>query len=80
MLQNSISNFMKTHRSIISDLFLGINYNIIQCSDCGGINIYDCFDIERKVNLNNTIYGNYCKRMSQNCKCTIVVTGPEILI
>ena len=47
------------------------------------VNIYDCFDYDRKVNLmygENSMYCNYC-RQNSNCKmCTNLITGPEILI
>ena len=47
------------------------------------VNIYDCFDYDRKVNLmfgENSMYCNYCK-LNTNCKmCTCLTTGPEILI
>ena len=47
------------------------------------VNIYDCFDYDRKVNLmygENSMYCNYCKQ-NTNCKmCTNLITGPEILI
>jgi ubiquitin C-terminal hydrolase len=47
------------------------------------VNIYDCFDYDRKINLmygENSMYCNYC-RQNTNCKmCTCLTTGPEILI
>ena len=47
------------------------------------VNIYDCFDYDRKINLmygDNSMYCNYC-RQNTNCKmCTCLTTGPEILI
>jgi len=47
------------------------------------VNIYDCFDYDRKVNLlygENSMYCNYCKQNS-DCKMhTCLTTGPEILI
>jgi len=47
------------------------------------VNIYDCFDYDKKVNFmfgENSMYCNYCKQNS-NCKmCTCLTTGPEILI
>ena len=47
------------------------------------INIYDCFDFDKSINImneDNNIYCHYCKN---NCNCmmsTNLVTGPEILI
>ena len=47
------------------------------------VNIYDCFDFDRKVDLlygDNSMYCAYCKQAT-NCKmCTCLITGPEILI
>ena len=47
------------------------------------VNIYDCFDYDRKLNLmsgENSMYCNYCNQ-NTNCKmCTCLTTGPEILI
>ena len=47
------------------------------------VNIYDCFEYDRKVNLmsgGNSKYCNYCQRNSNYLMCTSLVTGPEILI
>ena len=47
------------------------------------VNIYDCFDYDRKVNFmygENAMYCNSCKQ-NANCQmCTTLTTGPEILI
>jgi len=47
------------------------------------VNIYDCFDYDRKVNFmygENSMYCNYCKQNSTCKMCTNLITGPEILI
>ena len=47
------------------------------------VNIYNCFDYDKKINIldgANTMYCNYCKRTCSNSMCTILTTGPEILI
>jgi len=47
------------------------------------VNIYDCFEYDRKINLmsgENIMYCNYCKRNSNCYMCTSLVTCPEILI
>ena len=117
MFNNFTSNFKKTHKSIISDLFYALNYNITQCSNCktvsynyqiyfflifpleevrkyklmnnNGLNnknevdIYDCFEFDRKVNYmtgDNAMYCNYCKQTYNSSMCTYLSTGPEILI
>jgi len=113
MFNNFKQNFASENKSIISDLFYGINCNITKCGFCNvniynyqiyfflvfpleevrkfknnnslnnSINIYDCFDYDRKVNLmygENSMFCNYCKQ-NANCQmCTCLTTGPEILI
>ena len=47
------------------------------------VNIYDCFDYDKKVSImtgNNSIYCNYCKINCNGSMFTYLVTGPEILI
>ena len=47
------------------------------------VNIYDCFDFERKVNFmngDNAMYCNYCKQTCNSSMSTCLTTGPEILI
>ena len=47
------------------------------------VNIYDCFDFNRKVYLlydDNSVYCNYCKQITNYKMCTCLTTGPEILI
>jgi len=110
MFNNFAQNFILENQSIISDLFYGINCNLIQCNGCNtifynyqiyffiefpleevlkfknnnnSINIYDCFDYDRKINLTNDeniVYCNYCKNNCFFRMCTYLTTGPEILI
>ena len=47
------------------------------------VSIYDCFNYDRKVNLmsgENSMYCNNCKKITNCCMYTNLVTGPEILI
>ena len=47
------------------------------------VNIYDCFDYDRKVNLmygENSMYCAYCKQNTNCNMCTCLTIGPEILI
>ena len=47
------------------------------------INIYDCFDYDRKMNITNDenyMFCNYCKNNCIFRICTYLTTGPEILI
>ena len=125
MFNNFANNFMNQNKSIISDLFYGINCGINQCGNCGiktynyqkyfflefpleevlkfklsninnfnfnfnnnnynnnVVNIYDCFDYDKKINIlsgNNSNYCNFCKCTSSSSKCTVLTTGAEILI
>ena len=113
------SNFMAENKSIISDLFYGINCNITNCGGCNTqtfnyqtyffivfpleevrkfkfgnqfynfnynnnfVDIYDCFNYDNKINSmsgDNSMYCNYCKNTCRSSMCTILTTGPEILI
>ena len=47
------------------------------------VNIYDCFDYDRKITTmmgNNSIYCNFCKKNCNGFMFSYLVTGPEILI
>ena len=122
MLNNFMENFKATNRSIISDLFYGVNCGMTQCS-CNSlsynyqtyfflvfpleevrkykfsnsnqfnnfnnlfnnneVNIYDCFEYDKKITFmtgENIMYCNYCKKTCNSSMRTILTTGPEILI
>ena len=54
---------------------ININYD--------SVNLYDCFNYDRKQNImsgDNSMYCNYCKKTSDSCMYTNLVTGPEILV
>ena len=54
------------------------NYNMIN-----SVNIYDCFNYDRKKNLmtgENSMYCNNCKQISSCYMYTNLIIGPEILI
>ena len=47
------------------------------------VNIYDCFEFDKKVNFltgENSMYCNYCKQTCPSSMCTVLTTGPQILI
>jgi ubiquitin C-terminal hydrolase len=47
------------------------------------VNIYDCFDFDKRYNYmdgENAMYCNYCKLTCGSTMCTYLTTGPEILI
>ena len=122
MLKVFTDNFIKTNRSIISDIFYAMNCNKTQCGNCqtisynyqiyfflifpleevrkfrlsnpalnpnsmylpnNTVDILDCFNFERKLNFmggDNAMYCNYCKQTCQSSMCTVLTTGPEVLI
>ena len=47
------------------------------------VDIYDCFDYDKKIGVmdgDNSMYCNYCKMTCPSSMCTLLTTGPEILI
>ena len=47
------------------------------------VDIKDCFDFDKKINIMsgaNAMYCNYCKQTCQSTMSTVLTTGPEILI
>ena len=127
---------MANNKSIISDLFYGINWNITQCGGCkyqtfnyqtyffivfpleevrkykqnnlnnygqynrfqfnqmnynnfnnnynsNEVSIFDCFNYDKKINFMsgaNAMYCNFCKNTCNSSMCTLLTTGPYILI
>ena len=118
MFKNFIQDFTMNNKSLISDLFYALNYNMTQCSNCNvvsynyqiyfflifpleevrkfklmnnngfnpnnnEVDIYDCFNYDKKSNFmtgDNSMYCNYCKQTCNSTMCTYLATGPEILI
>jgi ubiquitin C-terminal hydrolase len=59
------------------------NYQYNFNNNLNVVDIYDCFEYDRKINLmsgENAMYCNYCKRNANCYMCTNLITGPEILI
>ena len=47
------------------------------------VSIYDCFDYYKKINImsgENSMYCNYCKRTCNSSICTLLTSGPLVLI
>ena len=47
------------------------------------VDIYDCFNYDQKISFmsgDNAMYCNYCKQTCPSNMCTLLTTGPEILI
>jgi len=60
-------------------------YNLTKHTNANNsiVDIFDCFEYERKINQmtgDNAMYCNYCKRTRPSIMCTTLVTGPKILI
>ena len=78
---NNQLNF--NNNNIMYNNFINMNNNNNFMLNNKTVNIYDCFDFDKKVNLmsgNNAMYCNYCKL---TCDCTMqtyLVAGPEVLI
>ena len=57
--------------------------NNINYINVNGVNIYDCFEYDRKINYmtgDNSMYCNFCKSQQECYMSTNLVTGPEVLI
>ena len=55
---------------------MNFNYNNV-------VDIYECFEYDKKINIMsgaNAMYCNYCKQTCQSSMCTVLTTGPQILI
>ena len=58
-----------------------MNYNNIMNNN--EVTIYDCFEYDKKPNImsgQNMMYCNYCRQTCNSSMCTLLCTGPEILI
>ena len=58
-------------------------FNIINNMNINEVNIYECFDYDKKCNImsgENSLYCNNCKINCNGSMMTYLVTGPEILI
>ena len=47
------------------------------------VNIYECFEYDKKITYmggENAMHCNYCQRTCNSSMCTLLTTGPEILI
>ena len=57
--------------------------NYINSRNNNEVDIYDCFENERKINYmtgENSMYCNYCKTVTNSMMYTYLVTSPEILV
>ena len=72
---NFNNNFTNSNNVMMSNFVNNANNNMVD--------IYDCFNYDRKVNFmmgDNSMYCNYCKQTCPSSMCTNLTTGPEILI
>ena len=59
------------------------NFNNINNNQNNIVDIYDCFNYDKKINImsgSNSIYCNFCKINCNGSMVTYLTTGPEILI
>ena len=64
-------------------LYLNNFFNFNNKNQNNIVNIYDCFNYDKKVNImsgSNSIYCNFCKINCNGSMTTYLTTGPEILI
>ena len=58
-------------------------FNNYMINNDDSVNLYDCFNYDRKQNImsgDNSMYCNYCKKTSASSMYANLVTGPEILV
>ena len=63
--------------------FNSFNSNFMNSNNNNEVSIYDCFNYDRKINVlsgSNSMYCNFCKNTCSSSMCTVLTTGPEILI
>ena len=67
--------------------FNGFNNNFMTNFTNNGnnniVDIYDCFNYDKRINFmtgDNSMYCNYCKQTCGSQMCTVLTSGPEILI
>ena len=73
---NGNGNFNNNFNSLMTNNFSNnANNNMVD--------IYDCFDYDRRINFmmgDNSMYCNYCKQTCGSQMCTNLTSGPEVLI
>ena len=78
---NAYNNFNNNNILVNTDINFQYNNNFLLNNKT--VNIYDCFDYDKKINYmtgSNAMYCNYCK-LTYNCTMqTFLAAGPEILI
>ena len=75
---NFNNNFNYNFNNNFNNNFIN-NYNF----DNNIVNIYDCFNYDRKINVmsgENAMYCNYCQKTWASSMCTYLISGPKILI
>ena len=79
-----VRKFKLTNNNISNMQFNNFNFNFMNNNNNSNVvTIYDCFDYDRKVNVlsgDNSMFCNFCRVTCGSAMCTILTTGPEILI
>ena len=77
LLNNQLNQLNNNQFNMNINMNMNFNMNINE------VNIFDCFDYDRKINYmigSNSIYCNNCRDNCNGTMTTYLVTGPEVLI
>ena len=72
---SNFNNFNNFNNFMTNNISNNANNNIVD--------IYDCFNYDRRINFmtgDNSMYCNYCKQTCGSYMCTNLTSGPEVLI
>ena len=70
---------LQNNNQIMNNNFNNFNNNIVN----NIVDIYDCFLYDQKINFmcgENAMYCNYCRQTCGSSMCTLLTSGPKILI
>ena len=76
---NNNAQFMNNNAQFMNNSFNNFNNNMVNNT----VDIYDCFAYDQKINFmggENAMYCNYCRQTCGSSMCTLLTTGPQILV
>ena len=86
-IQNQFNFFMMNPQILLNNYIqqnqFMMNQQIQMNNNINEVNIFDCFDYDKKVNYmtgENQMFCNYCRANSDSYMKTNLYTGPEVLI
>ena len=86
-IQNQFNFFMMNPQILLNNFIqqnqFMMNQQIQMNNNINEVNIFDCFDYDKKVNYmtgENQMFCNYCRANSDSYMKTNLYTGPEVLI